>query len=81
MLISIFVVLTHTTIFAVKFGYLFFFKLLIHRVRKVDIYWWIVTSITGAGWGLWFVIAFLPCHLYDKTRNLKFGIPHPIAFG
>lgn len=80
-LISIFLVLTHTTIFAIKFSYLFFFKCLIRQVRKLKIYWWTVTLITGAVCGLRFVDAFLSCHFFDMTRNGKFVIFDPIAFG
>lgn len=80
-LISIFLVLTHTTIFAVKFSYLFFFKCLIRRVRKLNIYWWTVTLMTGAVWGFGVVDVFLLCHFFDMARNGKFGIFDPIAFG
>lgn len=68
----IFVVLTHTTIFAVKFSYLFFFKSLIRRVRKLTIYWWTVTLITGAVWGFGVVAVFIPCHNFDKPRYGRF---------
>lgn len=78
---SVFLVLTHITILAVKFSYLFFFKCLIRRVRKLKIYWWTVTLITGAVWGFGFVDVFLPCHFFDMTRNGKFGFFDPIAFG
>lgn len=54
----VFLVLTHTTIFAVKFSYLFFFKRLIRRVRKLKIYWWTVTLITGADGALVLLMSF-----------------------
>ncbi|MCJ1428168.1 hypothetical protein MMC29_006076 [Sticta canariensis] len=56
-----FLVLTFTTIFAVKFSFLFLFKALIRNVRKMKIYWWTVVSTTAAVWAFGVVEFFLPC--------------------
>lgn len=75
-----FLVLTWTTIFAVKFSYLFFFKSLICGLEKLTIYWWTVTFITGVVWGFGVVDVFLPCPYFEMPRFGKFGFfsPHCI---
>lgn len=73
----IFLVLTWTTIFAVKFSYLVLFKSLICRVRKLTIYWWTVTCITGLTWGFGVIGAFLPCPYFEMPRFSKFGVFAP----
>lgn len=56
-----FLVLTFTTIFAVKFSFLFLFKALIRNVRKMKIYWWTVVVTTAVVWAFGVVEFFLPC--------------------
>lgn len=46
----VFYVLIWTTIFAVKFSFLVFFKKLINRVTKIHIYYWTVVIITLLSW-------------------------------
>ena len=59
-------VLAHTTIFAVKFSYLFFFHILVRRVRKMMIYWWTVLAILVVAWAVTISVSiFLPCPYFD----------------
>lgn len=68
-----FLVLTFTTIFAVKFSFLFLFKALIRNVRKMNIYWWIVVSTTVAVWAFGIVEFFLPCPTFGpKSCKRRF---------
>lgn len=77
----IFFVLTCTTIFAVKFSYLLFFKFLIRRVKKTTIYWWTVTVITSVAWGFSVASPFLSCPYFDSARYSSFEVSAPITFG
>lgn len=64
-------VLTYTTIFAVKFSFLFLFKALIRNVRKINIYWWTVALTTAAVWVLGIGELFLPCaHFGQESCKL-----------
>ena len=51
-----------TTIFAVKFSFLAFFKKLIERVSKIHTYYWIVVAITAVSWPFLVVEPFILCH-------------------
>lgn len=42
--------LTYTTIFSVKFSFLFFFRTLTQRARQMVIYWWMVLFILVVTW-------------------------------
>ena len=33
------------TVYAVKYSYMFFFKRLVRRVKKIEIWWWVVFSV------------------------------------
>lgn len=66
-----FLVLTFTTIFAVKFSFLFLFKALIRNVRKMNIYWWIVVSTTVAVWAFGIVEFFLPCPTFGPKSGKR----------
>lgn len=68
-----FLVLTFTTIFAVKFSFLFLFKALIRNVRKIKLYWWTVVLTTTAVWAFGVVENFLPCPTFGpKSCKLTF---------
>lgn len=74
-----FLVLTFTTIFAVKFSFLFLFKALIRNVRQIKIYWWTVVVTTAAVWALGVVENFLPCPNFGpKSCKLTFML-HGVA--
>lgn len=68
-----FSVLSFTAIFAVNFSFLFLFKALIHNVRKMIIYWWIVVLTAAAGWAFVIVEFFLLCPISGPgSRKLRF---------
>lgn len=64
-------VMTWTTIFAVKFSFLFFFRVLIRRVRAITLYWQIVSVITVLVWVYCIAGAFIICPYFD-IRACKF---------
>ncbi|MCJ1470459.1 hypothetical protein MMC07_009104 [Pseudocyphellaria aurata] len=71
--------LTYTSIFAVKFSFLFFFKVLVRRMHRMIVYWWIVVAVTTIAWIVCVMIKiFLPCMDFDKilmSCNQKSDIP------
>lgn len=75
-----FLVLTFTTIFAVKFSFLFLFKALIRNVRKMNIFWWTVVSTTAAVWAFGVVEFFLPCPSFGpKSRKRRFVLQYVVT--
>lgn len=68
-LTQIYPALVYTTIFAVKFGYLVFFRRIIDRIRPLVIYWRIVIGITTISFPLCMVTVFVGC----TKRGLKAG--------
>lgn len=58
-------VMTWTSIFAVKFSFLFFFRVLIRRVRAVTLYWQIVSVVTVLVWVYCIAGAFIICPYFD----------------
>ena len=60
-----FLVLSWTSVLAVKFSFLFFFRNLIDRVRGMKTYWWIVMAITLAVWAFGCGAVFAPCPYFD----------------
>lgn len=71
-----YLVLTYTSIFAVKFSFLFFFRVLVRRVHKMVVYWWIVVAVTAVAWIVCVICIFLPC-LYFDERSCKILPPLP----
>lgn len=65
-----YLVLTYTSIFAVKFSFLFFFRVLVRRVHKMVVYWWIVIAITTVGWIVCVIGIFLPCLYFDNRSRM-----------
>lgn len=65
-----FLVLTFTTIFAVKFSFLFLFKAHTRNARKMKIYGWTVVVIITAVWAFGVVEFFLPC---PRLNDSGFG--------
>lgn len=59
-------VMTWTTIFAVKFSFLFFFRVLIRRVRAVTLYWQVVSVVTVLVWVYCIAGAFIICPYFDS---------------
>ena len=62
-----YLILVYTTIFFVKFSFLFFFRNLVRRFRKMMIYWWTVLAIMIVVWPVTFIAgAILPCPHFDR---------------
>lgn len=53
--------LAWTTIFCVKFAYLWFFRLLIDRLRSLTIYWRVVVAITSISYPLCASSSYMAC--------------------
>jgi hypothetical protein len=66
--------LSFTIVFAVKFSFLSFFKQLIRRIRKLEIYWWCVVGVTAVTWIAGFVGIYASCAYFDK-RARKLILP------
>ena len=78
---SIAFALIWTSIFSVKFSFLFFFRLLVQRVRMMVIFWWVVTIATLAAWVFAFVAIFLPCPYFDlRGCKLDCSLPSLLSF-
>lgn len=58
---------TWTTIFAVKFSFLIFFKQLINHVTRLHNYYWIVGIITSLSWLFMVVEPLVLCSEPDKS--------------
>jgi len=68
-----YLVLTYNTIFAVKFSFIFFFRILINRVRQMRIYWWVVAATTGVVWAYGVIGIFITCPYFDDIRTRASG--------
>lgn len=64
-----YLVLTYTSIFAVKFSFLFFFRVLVRRVHKMVVYWWIVVAVTAVAWIVCVISIFLSCLYFDERLS------------
>lgn len=63
--------LTYTTLFSVKLGFLFFFRILVRRVRKMAIYWWTVLAIMIVAWPVSIVAATAPsCPVFGINSSM-----------
>jgi hypothetical protein len=58
-----------TTICAVKFSFLFFFKRLIDRIRSLYIYWWVIFVINLAVFGYGISIYYVGCPWFYQLRS------------
>lgn len=64
-------VLLYTTISCVKLSFLFFFRILVQRVRKMIIYWWTVLFIMIVAYIPCIVVGiFLPCPHFDTASSM-----------
>lgn len=59
--------LSWTTLFAVKFSFLFFFRNLIKRLRDLEILWWCVLVICVPVAGVWICLPFIECPYVGKS--------------
>lgn len=71
-----FLALAWTTIFAVKFSFLIFFKQLIRRLVKINVCFWIVTVFTALSWMFMVSEAFILCS-YSGFETRKSGLSEP----
>ena len=63
--------LTYTTLFSVKLSFLFFFRILVRRVRKMAIYWWVVFAIMIVAWPVSIVAAVaFSCPVFGITSSI-----------
>ncbi|KAF7876780.1 hypothetical protein EAF04_001863 [Stromatinia cepivora] len=69
--ITVILMLTWTSIMAVKFSFLFLFRKLIDRIRPLKIYWWIVTIITTGILGFGISVYYLACPYYFSLKALQ----------
>ena len=62
---DVFLVLTWTSIFAVKFSFLFFFRSLIDRIRSMEVLWRYVTAVTFLSWVVCVIDSIVSCPYFD----------------
>ena len=60
-----FLVLSWSSVLAVKFSFLFFFRSLIDRVPHMMYYWWTTVGITFCVWAFGCGAVFAPCPYFD----------------
>ncbi|MCJ1469806.1 hypothetical protein MMC07_008448 [Pseudocyphellaria aurata] len=69
-----FIILTFTSIFAVKFSFLFFFRILIRRMHKMVVYWWTVVAVTTVAWIVCVLENFVLCpYEYYEQKSTACG--------
>lgn len=66
-----FIISSYTAICAVKFSFLFFFRLLVRRIPTMAKFWQVVVVITGVAWVTGSLGAVLPCPYYDPRSSSK----------
>lgn len=64
-----YLVLTYTSIFAVKASFLFLFRVLVRRVHKMVVFWWIALATTTVAWMVCVIAQFLPCLYFDVRAS------------
>lgn len=64
-----FLALAWTTIFAVKISFLIFFKQLIHRLGKINTYYWVVTGVTVLSWAFLVAEPFILCPYFGYSSS------------
>ena len=65
LLSDVFIVLSWTATIAIKYSFLFFFKMLIRRLRAMEIYWHCVIIVTTITWVAGFVGTIASCPYFD----------------
>ena len=63
---SVYIAISITGIFAIKFSFLFFFRSLISRLRPLVIYWRVAVTYTALAWAISVGISFLACPYFDS---------------
>lgn len=65
------IILSYTAICAVKFSFLFFFRILVRRIPGMLKYWRLVVVITVIAWVTGSIGAVFPCPYYDPDSSSK----------
>ena len=65
-----YIVLSVTGIFAIKFSFLFFFRNLVDRIHKLQIYWRCIAIYTAIVWVVSICISPVACPFYDARAGL-----------
>ena len=60
-----------TTIFAVKFSFLVFFRSLIRRVRGLTVYWAFTVGVTAVAYAFCFNLSFMSCPHFDLSARKR----------
>ena len=63
---SVYIAISITGIFAIKFSFLFFFRSLISRLRPMVIYWRVAVTYTALAWAISVGISFVACPYFDS---------------
>ncbi|MCJ1464989.1 hypothetical protein MMC07_003604 [Pseudocyphellaria aurata] len=64
-----YIILTFTSIFAVKFSFLFFFRILVRRIHKMSVYWWVAVTVTTVAWVFCVLEPFIFCPYFDERLD------------
>lgn len=62
--------LSWTSIFAVKFSFLFFFKTLVNRIRPMTILWQVVVAATTVAWVVGCLCAIMECPYFGANEKM-----------
>ena len=62
--------LSWTSIFAVKFSFLFFFKTLVNRIRPMTILWQFVVAATTVAWVVGCLCAIMECPYFGTNEKM-----------
>ena len=66
--------LSWTSIFAVKFSFLFFFKTLVNRIRLMTILWQAVVAATTVAWVVGCLCAIMECPYFGASEKMRMSI-------
>lgn len=66
--------LSWTSIFAVKFSFLFFYKTLVSRIRPMTILWRVVVGVTAVAWVAGGLCVVMECPYFDVRMSIGIDI-------
>ena len=69
-----------TAIFLVKFAYLCFFRRLVNRVRKLTIFWYVITSVTMILWPACVISVWADCPHKGLAESKFQGTYHALIY-
>ncbi|KAL8683839.1 MAG: hypothetical protein Q9186_000182 [Xanthomendoza sp. 1 TL-2023] len=67
--------LAWSSVFAVKFSFLFLFRRLIERLPRLIIYWWLVVAFNVVAFGYGLLTYFLICPHYNDPKIYECSLP------